>query len=358
MSVDTKAWCGIDFGTSNSAVGISTAAGNRLATVEKTHSTIPTAIFFNFEEKRMQFGRDATAEYIGRTQGRYMRGLKSLLGSSLIEEQVALGSEALSYKGVIGKFLGYLKGCMEQEVDAPVQDVVIGRPVHLVDDDLDADRRAQEQLEFAAKGEGFRNVAFQLEPIAAALEYEQTVAREEVVLVVDIGGGTSDFSIVRLSPERKANFDRGEDILSSQGVHIGGTDFDKSLSLSRVMPQLGFHTVTRHRRLELPKWCFVDLATWHRIQSLNDPKVILELRKIRHEAERRDLFDRLLWIVNQRLGHRLAGEVEEAKVALTAPRQSTSNLPLNQAISPLTSPGQISQKSSPPTPRASRKPFR
>ena len=102
-----------------------------------------------------------------------------------------------------------------------------------------------------------------------------------------------------------------------QGVHIGGTDFDKSLSLSRVMPQLGFHPLTRQRRLELPKWCFVDLATWHRIQSLSDPKVVLELRKIRHEAERRVLFDRLLWIVNQRLGHRLTGEVEEAKVALT-----------------------------------------
>ena len=116
MSADTKAWCGIDFGTSNSAVGIFTAAGNRLATVENPHVTIPTTIFFNFEEKRMQFGRDATAEYVGRTQGRYMRGLKSLLGSSLIEEQAALGSAALSYKGVIGKFLGYLKGRMEQEV--------------------------------------------------------------------------------------------------------------------------------------------------------------------------------------------------------------------------------------------------
>ena len=116
---------------------------------------------------------------------------------------------------------------------------VFGRPVHFIDDDPMADRRAQDTLEAIARQVGFREVSFQFEPIGAALHYECTLSREELVLIADIGGGTADFSIVRLSPERMRHDDRRADVLGNAGIHIGGTYFDRVLSLECVMPQLG-----------------------------------------------------------------------------------------------------------------------
>jgi hypothetical chaperone protein len=110
--------------------------------------------------------------------------------------------------------------------------VVLGRPVFFVDDDAEADAAAERQLETAARAAGFERIAFQFEPIAAALDYEQSVNTEEIALVADIGGGTSDFSVVRVSPERARSSDRRQDILGFTGVHIGGTDFDKQLALA------------------------------------------------------------------------------------------------------------------------------
>ncbi len=111
-------------------------------------------------------------------------------------------------------FVGHLKKRLEEDAGAPVENVVLGRPVQFVDDDAEADAKAQGELEKAARAQGFKHIAFQFEPIAAALDYEQKVTREELALIVDMGGGTSDFSIVRVSPAARP-LDR------SQGRHPG-----------------------------------------------------------------------------------------------------------------------------------------
>ena len=168
-----------------------------------------------------------------------------------------------------------------------------------------------------ARAQGFRNIEFQYEPIAAALDYEQRISGEELVLIVDIGGGTSDFSIVRVSPERRGNPQRGADILANGGIHIGGTDFDRLLSLKSVMPHLGFGSYTADRKRNLPSVYYHELATWHRVNQLYKKHVLMELRQIRYEAERRDLVDRFIRIVEDRQGHSIAIAVEEAKIELT-----------------------------------------
>ena len=111
--------------------------------------------------------------------------------------------------------------------------------MHFVDGDAAADQAAETALAEIAAAVGFKEIAFQCEPIAAALQYEAGVAREEIVLIVDIGGGTSDISLVRVSPERARAVDRASDILGNGGIRLGGTDFDRSLSLAEVMPHLG-----------------------------------------------------------------------------------------------------------------------
>jgi hypothetical chaperone protein len=311
--------CGLDFGTSNSTLAV--APGNaaaRLVPLEGGRPTIPSTIFFDFDADRTLFGRAAVAEYTSGTDGRMTRSLKTILGSSLAEEKIRIKKRVLSYLQIIGSFVGELRQRAQTDIGYELDSVVVGRPVHYVDDDPLADRQAQQQMESTVRSKGFRHIEFQYEPIAAALDYEQQVTREEVGLVVDLGGGTSDFSVVRVSPRRAAAGDRQSDILSTAGVHVGGTDFDRLLSLKSVMPALGYQTPTADGKRPLPSSPYVDLATWHRINQLYDPAILRQLRETEREARDPDKVGRLISIVKHREGHRLAGAVELAKIALTS----------------------------------------
>jgi hypothetical chaperone protein len=310
--------CGLDFGTSNSAVATSVAGfGPRLLPLEGGSPTLPSAIFFSFEDAGVRFGRAALSEYASGADGRLMRSLKSILGTSLYAEATRVKRRALPFSEILGLFIAELRKRTEAVLDAPVAQVVVGRPVHFVDDDSAADREAQRQLEAAVRAQGFSHVEFQLEPIAAALDYEQQVTREELALVVDIGGGTSDFTIIRLSPDRARAVERQDDILATAGVHVGGTDFDRLLSMLRLMPLLGYRTSTRDGKRSLPSGPYYDLATWHRINRLYNAETLRDLRSTRSEAAYPERVDQMLALVEDRLGHRLAATVEEAKIALT-----------------------------------------
>ncbi len=312
-----QAFGGIDFGTSNSTVGVIRDGKARLVALEGEQATLPSAIFFNFEDGHTYFGRRAIGDYTDSVEGRLMRSLKSVLGSSLVNEKTRIKARLLGFTEIIGFFIGHLKKQLEQDAGGPVERVVLGRPVQFVDDDAQADAKAQAELEKAARAQGFKHIAFQFEPIAAALDYEQKVSREELALIVDMGGGTSDFSVVRVSPERARSVDRKDDILTNRGVHIGGTDFDRLLSIAHVMPELGYLTPTKDGKRNLPASYFIDLATWQRINLVYTSKAMNDLRQIRYEAVRADLVDRFIEIVEHRYGHAMAGLVERAKIALT-----------------------------------------
>jgi len=200
-----------------------------------------------------------------------------------------------------------------KELDA----VVHGRPVHFVDDDAAGDRKAEEVLGAIAREVGFSEVSFQYEPIAAALDYERQVNGEEIALIADIGGGTSDFSIVRIGPERRGKTERGDDILANDGVRIGGTDFDRQLSLGTVMPLLGYRSAMKRAGLPVPSGYFHDLATWSTINRLYERGVTKSLQEVRREARHPELIERLQHVIAERGGHRLAIEVEAAKILLS-----------------------------------------
>jgi hypothetical chaperone protein len=284
--------------------------------LEDGHVTLPSAVFWDSEGAPPEFGRAGIAAYVRGDDGRLMRGLKSTLGSSLIDEKTRVGARTVSFKDVLGRFFQHLHARMAAEA-GPIRQVVLGRPVHFVDDDAAGDAKAQGVLEDIAKATGFAEVAFQFEPIAAALQYEQSVAREELVLIVDIGGGTSDFSIVRVSPDRSRAVDRAGDILANDGIRVGGTDFDRLLSLSEVMPTLGFKASTGGGKGLMPNHYFLDLATWHRINMLYTQRCLTDLKALRHVVDRVELLDRLVKVVTERHGHSIAMAVEVAKIALS-----------------------------------------
>ena len=208
-----------------------------------TDTLIPSAVFFDYETKgRVLFGAEAIDTYVGQHDGRLMRALKSILGSPLIDEKTALGSKMVALTEVVEIFVRHLKSKAEAFAGEELTAVVHGRPVRFVENDDAADAKAERVLKGIANRVGFRDVAFVYEPIAAAYHYEETATGEETVLIADIGGGTSDFTVIRIGPERRALPDRTGDILSNAGVRIGGTDFDSLLSLNAVMPLLGLGT--------------------------------------------------------------------------------------------------------------------
>jgi hypothetical chaperone protein len=305
---------GIDFGTSNSAMAWAAPGGTaRLIALEGQATAMPTAVFYNNEDLSTHFGRDAVSLYLEGTEGRLMRSLKSLLGSPLLLETTVVNNRQMSFQDIIATFLATLRERATQALGTAPTRVVMGRPVFFVDDDAERDALAQASLLQAAQAVGFTDVSFQLEPIAAALDYERRLQTESTVLVVDLGGGTSDFTVVRLGPERMKQADRTADVLATTGVHIGGTDFDHKLSLEQVMPLLGYRHIGPEGR-EVPSRIFFDLSTWHLIHWLYQPRALAQAQALWTNYADITLHQRLMRVLSERHGHRIAHEVEQAKI--------------------------------------------
>ncbi|MET0961683.1 MAG: Hsp70 family protein [Noviherbaspirillum sp.] len=317
--------CGVDFGTSNSTLGWQRPGASPLLLLEDGKPTLPSVVFFNAEEERASFGRAGLAEYLAGYEGRLMRSLKSLLGTPLIDGQTEVLGRALPLRDLLTQFIAELRRRGEAAAGRQFEHAVFGRPVHFIDGDAQADQLAEDTLREIALAVGFRDVAFQYEPIAAAFDYESTIAREELVLVADIGGGTSDFSLVRLSPLRAGLADRRDDILANGGVHIGGTDFDKYLSLAAVMPLLGLGSRLRSGS-EVPSSYYYNLATWHTINFAYTQKAMLQLKDLYRDACDTVALDRLRRLIEERAGHWLALKVEEGKIALSASPEAALRL--------------------------------
>jgi hypothetical chaperone protein len=325
--------CGLDFGTSNSGVSQPQPDGVRLIELEDGSTSIPSAVFFATDPPYpVAFGRAGVREYMEATPGRLMRSLKSLLGSSLMDETTAVGDRNIRYTDVVTLYLRTIRNRACESIGHSLDNVVLGRPVRFVDDDAGRDRLAQETLAGCARAAGFGHVEFQLEPIAAAFDYERTLDREEVVLVIDVGGGTADFTVIRLSPERRRLAQRASDVLANDGIHIAGTDFDSRLNLSWIMPTLGYRSVGP-RGFPVPSIIYFDLSTWHRINLLYAPKFVETLRELRAFYSDPAPYRRLVRVIERRLGHELLGQSEAAKIALSS--EDTTAIDLSRIDSAL-----------------------
>jgi hypothetical chaperone protein len=169
----------------------------------------------------------------------------------------------------------------------------------------------------SAENAGAREVYLIQEPMAAAIGVGLPVDQPSGTMVIDIGGGTSDFSILRLSPTRARAVDRSSDILATGGVRVGGTDFDRALSLDMVMPTLGYKATTKGGAGLMPNHYFLDLATWHKINALYVPRVAADIKAMRHEIDRPELLDRFGRVIAEKSGHALAMRVEATKIAIS-----------------------------------------
>lgn len=314
---------GIDFGTSNSAAAyVDPVAGLQVLHLDGKRAEMPTAVFFANDPPAVLFGSQAMQAYLAGSEGRLMRSLKSLLGSALMQEYTAVNGQSLRFFDIVVLFLKELKRRCEAQSGLVFTHAMLGRPVYFVDGNPERDALAQTTLGQAALEAGFTHIDYQLEPIAAALDFEQGLTQETTALVVDIGGGTSDFTVIRLHPERGGFKDRSQDVLSTTGVHIGGTDFDRLLNLHAVMPSLGYKHLGKNAR-PVPNSVFFDLSTWHLIHQSYTRKAMHFAKELWSDYADLALHTRLMCVLQEQYGHRILAEVETAKISCSNSNQGS-----------------------------------
>ncbi|WP_417268010.1 Hsp70 family protein [Celeribacter baekdonensis] len=314
---------GLDFGTSNSAVGVAVNGQPWLVELEPGEKTLPTAVFFD-PRGGMRLGSAANRALIDGEEGRYMRALKSVLGTPLLRETRPIGGKRQSLLDVIALFLRDLRLRTEDQLRNPVTGVVSGRPVHFHSRDAAMDAQAERDLREAYTMAGFSDIRFLPEPEAAALS-ARDLAAGEIGLVVDIGGGTSDFTLFR-----KEN--GHAEVLASHGIRLGGTHFDRALSLRHAMPLLGAGTEVRRAlaegRLPVPASLFNDLATWQKIPFLYTRDTLSLARDLARHAVEPEKLARLIEVLEAELGHDIAFAVEAAKIGANGGADAAVNLSL------------------------------
>ena len=311
---------GIDFGTTNSAVSVSDGGVPHMVQITPGKDTIPSALFFDDNDKQVYMGYDAHQKYREPfSEGRFMRSLKRILGTSTMLTGTQIRGRYIKYEDIIGYFIRHLKERLDETVGAPVVDVVMGRPVHFRDNDTYGDIAAQKQLEQIARNVGFKNIGFQYEPIAAAFSHEQQLSSEHLAVVIDIGGGTSDFTVIRLGPKLAHKTDRTDDILANTGIRIGGNDFDRSFAIDKFMPLYGLGTLyhSGDKILPVPNAPYIDLATWSFVNRAYTPQVLSLMRGIQINAQSPDKISRMMDILKNNLGHTNLDYVEYAKINLS-----------------------------------------
>ncbi len=305
---------GIDFGTSNSAAGFARGGKSVLIEVEPGTTTIPTAFFFNYDTRQTLTGNAANQALLEGLEGRYMRALKRVLGTPLMHEERQILNQRVTFVDIISGFLKLIKTRAEDTTGLQFERALSGRPVQFHSTDPARNAKAEDDLRMCYLAAGFKDVDFMPEPEAAANAVRHQTGVGSIGMVVDIGGGTSDFSLFETAADGTVQ------ILSNQGVTIGGTDFDRLLSMDHVMPLLGKDSRLRNTfgpgSLPAPNRIFVDLATWEKIPFLYTAKtrnLVADMQAVAMEPQK---LNRLADVLKHELGHDMAFAVEHGKIAI------------------------------------------
>ena len=306
---------GIDFGTSNTAAAVLVGGHAHLIEVEPGRTSLPTSVFFDYERKVTTYGSVANAALIEGREGRFMRALKSVLGTPLMREKRQIAYEQMTLIEVVARFLRTVRERAEASTGTKFDYALSGRPVRFHSSDDARNAQAEIDLREAYMVAGFSDVSFMYEPEAAALA-AGPLAKGKLGLIIDIGGGTSDFSIF----EREGDETR---IVASHGVRVGGTDFDKAISVAQVMPLFGHGSEIKNEMgpgtHTAPNGIFHDLASWEKIPFLYTAEMRRTATLFRKLGVQPELFKRLSDVLELELGHDIAFAVEAGKIRVNAP---------------------------------------
>jgi len=334
---------GLDFGTTNSALALAHADG----AVELAHfgagSTFRSILYFEQDENsrsgnlRVVAGPDAIQSYVNaRLPGRLIQSTKSYLASRLFS-QTQIFNQTFSLEELIGTLLRYLRRSAEAQFGDLGGSLVVGRPVHFSGTKTQADDDfAVERLRKAFAIAGFDDVHFLPEPVAAAYKYRQRLDHDELVLIADFGGGTSDFSLVQLKPAQAATSEWRDQVIgqviANDGVGIAGDTFDSKLVRHLVAPMMGLGSQYKNefgKILPVPNWLYEHLERWHYLSFLKTRKNMELLRQLQFHALEKPKLDALIDLVDHDLGYRLYQAIESVKCNLS--EQATSQFHFKEA---------------------------
>jgi hypothetical chaperone protein len=268
---------------------------------------IPTDLFF---------GKEALNRYLDEPEeGYYIKSPKSFLGASgLVPAQINL------FEDIVAAMMSNIKSLAEQSQQRQISKTVIGRPINFQGlKGQESNRQAIAILTNAAKRVGFKEVEFQYEPVAAGFEYEASLTRETRVLVVDIGGGTTDCSMLLMGPEFIDKTSRDEQLLAHSGVRIGGNDFDIRLALKGIMPSFGMNGLLKTGK-PIPVNSFSQAVA---INNVNEQTEFYSqsnrryLQQLTRDVLDQNVFSRLIKVHDHKLSYRLVNAAEQAKIGLT-----------------------------------------
>ena len=317
---------GLDFGTTNSAVAVAVPGrAPRLATFADGAgwtSTFRSVLYVDPEAPganglppRVSAGPAAIRDYLATGQrGRLIQSIKAHLGSRRFTSTNLFGVQ-YRLEDLVGLLVRELRTAAEADLGRLGGAVVCGRPARFSGAETpEDDTFAESRLRVALAHAGFDDVVFEYEPVAAALGYQLRLDHEELVLIADFGGGTSDFSLVRLSPTRA-------DIVGVDGVAIAGDAFDARLIRHLAAPGLGLGTEYRTafgRVLPVPLWLYERVERWDQLSFLKSRETSELLRRLRHEALAPEAIEALQHLVDDELGFQLHGAIERTKHVLSS----------------------------------------
>ena len=313
---------GIDFGTSNTAVAILRRGRAEIIPLEVGLETLPTAIFLDYAARRTAFGSDAVRAMIDGQEGRFMRALKSVLGTPLARERRQFLNRRLTLLDILSEFLAEIRTRAGMAAGAEFRRAVSGRPVRFHSADPGRNAQAETDLRECYLNAGFDEIRFVNEPEAAA---RAAGPGRGLGLIVDIGGGTSDFTLFEGDGEAIR-------VLASHGIRLGGTDFDKMLSLEKVMPLFGLGGELRNEigpgRHSVPRALFHDLASWEKIAFLYGPTTLRNAQGMARLAVDPQRLARLVRVIENEIGHDVAFATEAAKIAANGAAEAAIDLGL------------------------------
>ena len=267
-------------------------------------------------ETHLSFGRAALSRYIEEpSEGYYIKSPKSFLGSNgLLPAQIAF------FEHIVAAMMSHVKLLAEQELQQEQTQVVIGRPINFQGRHAEqSNKQAIEVLTNAAKLVGYKDIEFQYEPVAAGFDYEAQLDKGTRVLVVDIGGGTTDCSMLLMGPEFIDKLDRSAELLGHAGRRIGGNDFDIQLALKGLMPNLGMDSCLKSGK-PMPVNSFHEAVAINNVHAQSEfysDKNGRFLKSLLLDAEQPELFSRLLKVYRERLSYQVVNSAEQAKIGLT-----------------------------------------
>jgi len=302
---------GLDFGTTNSAVACASETG-----VETT--SIHRSVLYFEPKAATASGNEAIDRYLAADEkGRLIQSLKSFLASRLFTGTNVYGRQ-YSIEDLLTIFLRHLRTIAEQQFGPLQGTIVIGRPVRYANANNNEDSEfALGRLRRALEKAGIGPVEFEYEPVAAAYFYASTLDHDELIVIGDFGGGTSDFSLLRVGPRERS-------VLGTEGVALAGDAFDSRMVRHLVSPMLGRGSEYRslEKTLPMPVWVYSDLERWHYLSLLKSSDTIQMLRSIRYHSLEPEKLDALLHVVQNDLGFYLHRSIQATKSELSSKDES------------------------------------